>query len=390
MPVSERPELLRYTAPPRLKLVGIVIAALALVIVVVGVLTRVWASHTVDTWTDANSLPVVSVINLNAGNKARNLQLPGNIQAFNSAPIYARVSGYLKKWYADIGAPVKAGQVLAVIDVPDQDQQLAQAKADLGTAVANRKLSAQTATRWNALAKQGAVAPQDVDEKNGDLAAKTAAVAAAKANVDRLNDLETFKKITAPFDGIVTSRGVDIGALITVGTPTATPLFTVADDSKVRLYVNVPQNYSAQVTPGMKATFTVPEFPGQTFPATLIATSQAVDTQSGTVLMQLQADNPKHVLKAGDYAQVQFDLPASTGVIRLPASALIFNDAGTAVAVLGANNKVTIRPVTIVRDLGTAVEIASGLGPNDRVIDNPPDSLRQGDEVRVAAASAGG
>jgi RND family efflux transporter MFP subunit len=382
--------MLRYTAPPRLKLIGIIAGAVAVTIVVVGVLSRVWASHTVETWTDANSLPVVSVINLNTGNKARNLQLPGTVQAFNSAPIYARVSGYLKKWDADIGTKVKAGQVLAIIDVPDQDQQLAQAKADLGTANANRSLSAKTATRWNALAKEGAVAPQDVDEKNGDLAAKSAAVASAMANVDRLAALEAFKKITAPFDGVVTSRGVDIGSLITVGTPGATPLFTVADDSKVRIYVHVPQNYSAQIAPGIKATFTVPEFPGRSFPATLIATAQAVDAQSGTVLMQLQADNPKHALKAGDYAQVLFDLPASTNVIRLPASALIFNDNGTAVAVLGPKNRVEIKPVSIVRDLGTAVEIASNLSRNERVIDNPPDSLRQGDEVRIASASNGG
>ncbi|HEY2070652.1 MAG TPA: efflux RND transporter periplasmic adaptor subunit [Rhizomicrobium sp.] len=380
-------EMLHYTPPRRLRLVGIVAACVAVAVVVVGAVTRVTASHTVTAWTDANTLPAVSVINLAASDKSRDLQFPGTVQAFNSAPIYARVSGYLKKWYVDIGSPVKAGQLLAEIDVPDQDQQLAQAKADLGTAQANERLSAQTAKRWNQLAKVNAVAPQDVDEKNGDLAAKHAATQSAKANVDRFNDLEAFKRITAPFDGTVTSRSVDVGALINVGATGATPLFTVSDDSKVRIYVNVPQDYSSQVTPGMKASFTVPEYPGQVFTATLMANAQSVSAQTGTVLIQLQADNADRKLKAGDYAQVKLDLPAAANTVRLPASALIFNDNGTAVAVLGANNRVTIKPVTIVRDLGTAVEIASSLTKQDRVIDNPPDSLRQGDEVRVTGAS---
>ncbi len=234
--MPEDRNLLGYVPPRRLKLVGIVAAVVAVLIVVVGLVTRVTASRQVDVWTQANALPTVSVINL-AVNEKGNLVLPGNVQAFNSAQLYARVSGYLKKWYVDIGAKVKAGQLLAEIDVPDQDAQLAQARADLNTAIANQKLSAETAKRWNMLAKLNAVAPQDVDEKNADLAAKTAAVASARSNVDRLADLTKFKSITAPFDGTVTSRGVDVGALVTVGTGTvgATPLFTVADDSKVRI-----------------------------------------------------------------------------------------------------------------------------------------------------------
>jgi RND family efflux transporter MFP subunit len=383
--MPDSPDMLRYTPPRRLKLVGTIAAAAAVLIVVVGILTRVTASREVDKWTDANALPTVSVIDLDATGKAGNLSLPGNIQAFNSAPIYARVSGYLKKWYVDIGTKVKAGQLLAEIDIPDQDQQLAQARADLGTAIANRTLSAQTAKRWNALAKESAAAPQDVDEKNADLAAKTAAVASAKANVDRLADLSNFKRITAPFDGTVTSRAVDVGALVNVGVPGSTPLFTVADTSKVRVYVNVPQNYSAQIRPGMAATFTVPEYPGRTFNATLAATAGSVDAQTGSVLIQLQAGNADGGLNAGDYAQVQFDLPASRDTSRLPASALVFADSGTAVALVGRDNRVTMKPVTILRDYGTSVEIASLAGGHGRVIDNPPDSLRQGDEVRVNA-----
>jgi RND family efflux transporter MFP subunit len=379
--------MLRYTPPPRLRLVGIIVACVAVVIVAAGLVTRVLANRSVSEWTADNALPTVSVINLGTDKKNGKLLLPGNVQAINSAPIYARVSGYLKKWYVDIGTPVKAGQLLAEIDVPDQDQQLAQAKADLGTAIANEKLSAETAKRYNLLSKENAVAPLLVDQANGDLAAKTAAVASAKANVDRLNDLTNFKSIVAPFAGIVTSRGTDVGQLVTVGAPTTTPLFTVTDDSKVRIYVNVPQDYSAQVHPGLQATFTVPEYPGQDFTATLVASAQSVDAQSGTVLMQLQAANPDHRLKAGDYAQVDFNLPAGNA-IQLPASALIFNSSGTAVATLGAGNHVVIKPISILRDLGTSVEIASGLSRNDKVIDNPPDSLRSGDQVQVAAADA--
>ncbi|HEY1631380.1 MAG TPA: efflux RND transporter periplasmic adaptor subunit [Rhizomicrobium sp.] len=386
--MPDKPEMLNYSPPKRLKTVGAAAAGVALAIVVVGAITRVTASHDVSEWNEANALPTVSVINLAASDQTRDLEFPGTVQPFNNAPIYARVSGYLKKWYVDIGTPVKAGQLLAEVDVPDQDQQLAQAKADLATAIANQHLSAQTAVRWNKLAKANAAAPQDVDEKNGDLAAKNAAVASAKANVDRIADLENFKKITAPFDGMVTSRGVDVGALVTVGAPGTVPLFTVSDDSKVRLYVNVPQGYSAEIPPGAKASFTVPEYPGQTFTATLMASAQSVSSQTGTVLMQLQADNAGHKLKAGDYAQVKLNLPAGANTIRVPASALIFNDNGTAVATLAPGNKVAIKPVTIVRDLGTAVEITSALTKHDRVINNPPDSLRQGDQVRVTAGGA--
>ncbi|HEY8950399.1 MAG TPA: efflux RND transporter periplasmic adaptor subunit [Rhizomicrobium sp.] len=382
--------MLRTTPPPRLKLIGIVAAVVLAVIVVVGLITRFVGGRAVEAWTADNALPTVSIIDLETSKDASNLVLPGNVQAINAAPIYARVSGYLKKWYVDIGTPVKAGQLLAEIDVPDQDQQYAQAKADYNTALANQRLSAQTARRYNLLGKANAIAPQLVDEANGDLAAKKAAALSAKANMDRLSDLTNFKRIVAPFDGIVTSRGTDVGQLVTVATSTTTspPLFTVADDSKVRIYVNVPQNYSAQLHPGMKATFTVPDYPGQTFTATLMANAQSVNMQSGTVLMQLQADNPGHKLKAGAYAQVSFNLPANTSTIQLPASALIFNENGTSVATVGPNNRVVVKPITITRDMGTSVEIAAGVSRHDKVIDNPPDSLRPGDEVRVTKAAA--
>jgi RND family efflux transporter MFP subunit len=385
--MPDESNMLHYIAPPRLKLIGIIAGCVAILIVIVGLITRAVASRDVGEWTDANALPTVSVVNLAHSNKAGDLALPGNVQAFNNAPIYARVSGYLKKWYVDIGSSVKAGQLMAVIDVPDQDQQYAQAKADLATAIANEKLSAQTAKRYNMLAKLNAVSAEDVDEKNGDLAAKTAAVASAKANVDRLAALESFKNITAPFSGVVTSRGTDVGQLVTTGDPSTPPLFTVSDESKVRIYVNAPQDHSAQIKPGMQASFTVPEYQDQSVPATVMANAQSVNMQTGMVLVQLQADNSEQKFKAGDYAQVVFNIPANTAAIRLPASALMFRDSGMEVAIVEAGGRVAIKPITILRDYGTSVEVAAGLTRRDRVIDNPPDSLRQGDQVRVMPAS---
>lgn len=382
--MSEEPNPLRYLPPRRLKAVGIAALCVAAVVAVLGVVTRVSADQHVEQWTDARAVPVVNVINLGNGVGAQTLVLPGDVQAFNSAPIYARVSGYLKRWSADIGAPVKAGQTLAEIDTPDLDQQLAQAKADLGTAVANEHLSRTTAVRWAGLLTQDAVSQQDADSKNGDLAAKTALTASAQANVARLEALESFKRIAAPFDGVVTTRQTDIGDLISVGTPGAAPLFTVADQSRLRIYVRVPQSYSADIKPGMTASFTVPEHPGQSFVANLATSADAITPQSGTLLIQLQIDNRDRALKPGDYAQVRFNLPAQTGAIQVPATTLMFRDAGMAVAVVGPDGRVAMKSVTIGRDLGTTVEIASGLTSADRIIDNPPDSLRAGDLVKIA------
>jgi RND family efflux transporter MFP subunit len=386
---AEPSEMLRHTPPRHLKTLGLAALCVAGAAVALGVVSRVHADQTVSGWTAARAIPTVKVISLN-GVAAGTLVLPGDVQAFHTAPIHARVSGYLKRWDADIGASVKAGQLLAEIDTPDLDQQLAQAKADLGTALANQHLAETTAQRWAQLLAKDAVSHQDADVKNGDLEAKTAAVAAAQANVQRLEALESFKRITAPFDGVVTTRATDIGALISVGGPTDVPLFTVADEKKLRIYVRVPQSYSAAIKPGMAASFTVPEYPGRRFTARLATTAQAVAPQSGTLLIELQIDNADGALKPGDYAQVKFDLPAETDAIRAPASALMFRDAGMSVAVLGPDNQVAIKPVTISRDLGTTVEIGAGLTRADRVIDNPPDSLRAGDRVRVASAVANG
>ncbi len=376
--------ILRHTPPPRMKTIGLCAAGAAAIIIAAGLISRVQADQSLKSWTDDQAIPVVKVLNLKGSVAGGALILPGNVQAFYDAPIHARVAGYLKKWYADIGTPVKTGQLLAEIDTPDLDQQLVQAKADLATAVANQRLSDTTAKRWAGLLAQDAVSHQDADQKNGDLAAKTALVAAAQANVQRLEALESFKRITAPFDGVVTTRSTDIGALISVGGPTDIPLFTVADEKRLRVYVQVPQAYTGDIHSGMTATFTVPEYPGKVFTAQLAASAHAIAPATGTQTIQLQIDNADLTLKSGDYAQVHFALPADSGAIRAPASALMFRDAGMSVAVLGPDGRVVIKPVSIGKDLGSTVEIASGLTAADRVIDNPPDSLRAGDKVKIA------
>jgi RND family efflux transporter MFP subunit len=387
--MPEEPDPLRHTMPRRLKTVGVAALCVAVGVAALGVITRVSADQQVKGWTDAEAIPTVTVIDLRGSAREQGLVLPADIQALNTAPIYARVSGYLKRWYVDIGAVVKAGQILAEIDTPDLDQQLAQAKADLGTAVANEHLSKTTAVRWNGLLAQDAVSQQAADMKNGDLEAKVAMTAASRANVARLEALESFKRVTAPFAGVVTTRSTDIGDLITAGVPTSTPLFTVADESRLRIYVRVPQNYSADIKPGMTATFSVPEHPGRTFVATLAASAEAITPLSGTLLVQLQIDNSDRALKPGAYARVRFSLPPQSGAIQVPATALMFRDAGMSVAVIGSNGRVAMKTIIVGRDLGQTVQVASGLTPADRVIDNPPDSLRAGDRVRIANASVG-
>jgi RND family efflux transporter MFP subunit len=371
-----------------LKPAGVVGAALAVLIVAGGLVSRVSAGQDLKVRTEAEAVPTVNLIAPTLADGEQSLVLPGSVQAFYDAQIHARVSGYLKRWYQDIGAQVKAGQVLADIDTPELDQQLIQARANLATAVANQRLAQTTSKRWTSLLADDAVSRQEAEEKSGDLDAKTSLVKAAQADVQRLVALSAFKRITAPFDGVVTGRTTDIGALIAAGTPNDPGLFTVADVHRLRIYVKAPQAYSADVHPGMTAQLTVPEHPGQTFTATLVSTNGAVSDQTGTMLIELQIDNASGALKPGDYAQVRFILPPRVGTIRLPASALMFRRQGMAVATLGAGDRVVMKSITIARDLGTSVEIASGIAPTDRVIDSPPDSLTSGEVVRVADHTA--
>jgi RND family efflux transporter MFP subunit len=301
--------------------------------------------------------------------------------------VYARVNGYLKSWSVDIGTPVKSGQVLAVIETPELDQQLKQSEANLETALANERLTEITSNRWKNLLASDSVSKQEADEKNGDNEAKKALVSAAKADVYRLQALASFKQITAPFDGLVTSRKTDIGALINAGHDAGHELFTVADTRKLRLYVNVPQNYAHKVTIGMKADLDVPSFPGKTFEATLTANSGAVNENSGTMLIELEVDNKTGELMPGGYGNVHFKLPFDNNLVQIPASALVFRKDGLSIATLTPDNHVAYRKIQISHDQGSVVEIASGVSTTDRVIDNPPDSLENGDLVRVNGGS---
>jgi RND family efflux transporter MFP subunit len=330
----------------------------------------------------------VDVISPKAAPQNEGLTLPGQVDANYNAVIHARVSGYLNRWWVDIGAHVKKGQLLADIDTPELDQQLEQAKANLATAMANESLAKTTAERWTSLLARDAVSKQETDEKNGDYLAKAALVQASKADVDRLNALESFKRIVAPFDGVVTARNTDIGALIAAGNPSDPGLFTVADVHQLRIYVHVPQAYSAQIKLGSPVALTVPEYPDRVFQATISTTSGAIGAQSGAILVELSLDNADNALKPGEYTQARFALPPAPNVVTLPASALMLRPTGMTVAVLGPDSRVQLRTVKIQQDLGATVDIASGVGPSDRVIDSPPDSLEDGQPVKISHPAA--
>jgi membrane fusion protein, multidrug efflux system len=371
-----------------LKLVGIVVLLAAAGVVTTGIFTRVHAKQEMTAWSAQQAVPTVVAYTPNRQGATQSLILPGHLSAFVNAPIYARVPGYLHAWYADIGTHVKAGQLLGLIDTPDLDQQLLQAKADLQNAQANEKLAASTAKRWTEMLKQDSVSQQDTDEKTSDLDAKQATVAAAQANVNRLEALESFKRITAPFDGIVTARKTDIGALIDAGGGDGHELFTVSDARQLRVYVSVPQSDAAAIKPGMTATLTVPERPGMKFDAKLVDTDDSITPSSGTLLVQLAVDNQNGLLIPGEYTEVHFAMPTNPHSLLIPASSLIFRQSGLQVAVVGKDDHAVLKPVTIATDLGTQVEIGSGLDASDRVIDNPPDSIANGDAVRLSTTHA--
>ena len=373
-----------------LRIAALVAVAIAVLVVSSGIATRASNSRHLRQLTTAQAQPVVTVTAPQRGTTSYAMELPGRLQAYSRAPIYARVNGYLKSWSVDIGSSVQAGQLLAEIEAPDLDQQLSQAKADLMTAQANAALATTTAVRWQQLFKTDSVSRQDVDMKNGDFAAKQAIVKATKANVDRLQVMEGFKKIVAPFSGIVTARLTDVGALINAGSGAGLELFVVSDTHKLRLYVNVPQTYVARVTPGTKAQITVPERPGQTFTATVEASAQAVDPASGSTLVQLAVDNEAGELFPGAFANVRFDLPLASANLRVPASALIVDHSGVRVATIGPDGRVAFKPVQIARDLGDVIEISAGLAATDRIIDSPPDGIDNGDRVRLAPGATSG
>jgi RND family efflux transporter MFP subunit len=380
------PESAPATPKPRRRGLAIAgtIAALVLVVVVInGVWDRNSSAARLKEVTDVQSVPTVALVLPSAANNTSHLDLPGRLEAYYQAPIYARVSGFLKAWYVDIGSQVKAGQLLAEIEAPDLDQQLVQAKGSLASAQAAEALARVTAQRWVTLGGTNTVAKQSVDEKTGDLGVKEANTKAAQANVDRLQVLSEFKRVVAPFDGVVTVRNTDVGALINADSSAGLALFVVSDVKKLRLMINVPQNYVPAVKINAKVDITVPEYPGKVYSGLVEASARAVDVASGTTRMQVVVDNGSGELMPGAFANTRVELPQSSQVLSIPAAALIFDERGLHVATVDSGNKVVLKPVTIARDLGQVIEIATGLSRDDRVIENPPDGLSSGDSVRV-------
>jgi RND family efflux transporter MFP subunit len=376
----------RHQRPKHLAGIGLGILAVAAAAATYGIISRRSTETSLTAWTNDQALPVVSVKTPENGPATRTLTLPGDVEAFYEAPIYARVSGYLHAWMQDIGAKVKAGQTLATIDTPDLDQEMAQAQADLNTAKANLALAELTAKRWHALLSSNSVSVQSADEKEGSAAAERATVNAQQAHVDRLKALESFKRLAAPFDGIVTVRNTDVGALIGAGSNAATPLFKVADMHEMRVYVRVPQSYASQLVVGMRASLREPQYPGVSFPARLVTTSRSVAADSRTVLIELMAPNPEGKLWAGTYAEVTFDLPGDTGVLRVPSSALIFRSHGAQIATVDSQKRVVLKDVVVGRNLGTDIEIESGLSATDKVVTAPPDTLENGEQVDLTSS----
>lgn len=387
----------------KLRWVGLTAAVVAIAAAAAGILERQRQQAEVRQWTDQQAVPIVSVITPQRGVTGAQTVLPGDVQAWYEAPIYARVSGYLKNWYFDYGAHVKKGELLAEIDAPDLDAQYAAAQATLTSAKAlvnvreaEKAFAETTYARWRD-SPQGVVSVQERESKKADygtavanLNAAQANVSAAQGEVDRLAALESFKRILVPFDGVVTARETDIGALINagsgVGGGTGPELFRVADVHEMRIFVQVPQQMSAGIRNGLNARLYLPQHPDKTFEAVVATTSEAIRTASRTLVVELYADNPDGLLQPGAYAEVHFELPSDPNMVRIPTSALLFREHGLEVAVVGSDNRISLRPITLGRNLGTQVEVLKGLTPADRIVNSPPDSLATGDVVRAATA----
>jgi RND family efflux transporter MFP subunit len=364
----------------------IVLVAIVLVggIVYRGIAARTKEAGTLFHETQEMAMPSVLVIHPKTASNSQEVVLPASVQAFTDAPIYARTNGYLKRWLVDIGAHVKAGQLLAEIDTPEVDQQLQQARADLNTAQANYNLAEITATRYQGLLKTDAISKQDVDNAVGDFQAKKAMVASAQSNVKRLEETQSFQKIFAPFDGVITARKIDIGALINSGNGgVAQELFHIAQIYRLRVYVNVPQTYSRAAKPGLGADVTLAEFPGRRFQGKLVRTAESIDPASRSLLVEVDVANPTGEILPGAFAEVHFKLPAGTSTVTLPVNTLIFRAEGLQVAAIMGGNQVNLISVTLGRDFGNEVEVVAGLRGDESIVLNPPDSLEAGEKVRI-------
>ena len=378
--------------PRRRTAIFVAVAALAVLALLVysGIHSRAVAESRLTQRTQEAAIPTVAVIFPKEGAPTQEIVLPGNTQAFSDAPIYARTNGYLKRWYFDIGAHVRKGQLLAEIETPELDQQLQQARADLDTAQANLNIAKITAARWQDLVSTGSVSQQETDQAASNLTGVKAAFESSSANVRRLEQLQSFERIYAPFDGIITARNTDIGALIDAGASTQPrELFHIAAIRTLRLYVAVPEVYSRAARSGAPATLTLDEFPSQTFRGTLVRNANAIDLASRTLLVEVDVDNPTGQLLPGAYVFVHLKLPDQTHSVTIPSNTLIFRKEGLQVGVV-RNDKVELLPVKISRDYGNSVEIVSGLQPSDAVVVDPSDSLVGGMSVRLSSKPAGG
>jgi RND family efflux transporter MFP subunit len=380
------------SAPPRLSplswlgIVILIVAAAAAIgyVIATGIASRVHAAETLKRETLDSAIPSVTAVHPKRGAPTEEIALPGNAQAYVATPIYARTNGYLKAWYFDIGAHVKSGQLLAEIETPEVDRQLDQARADLATAQANYDLAETTATRYQSLLKSESVAKQDVEDRVGDLHAKKAMVDSARFNLQRLEEMQRFQKVYAPFDGVITARNIDIGALINAGANApGKELFDIAATGRLRVYVNVPQQYSRDVTPGGAAELTLAEFPGRRFAGSIVRSSDAIDPASRTLLTEVDVENGRGELLPGAFLSVHLKLRSKAATVVIPVNTLIFRSEGMEVAVV-RGDKAELTAVTIGRDYGTEVEVLSGLVPGDEVIENPSDSLVSGAQVRIA------
>jgi RND family efflux transporter MFP subunit len=364
--------------------VGLLIVAL--ILVTWGEVHRVLARSALRQKTADEAAPIVVTVAPTRSGLGEELVLPGTVQAYSEARIYARTNGYLKSWLVDIGSAVRKGQLLAEIDTPEVDQQLAQAIADLATARANEALSNTTNRRWNDLLATESVSKQDADEKAGDAAAKKAIAESAAANVSRLRQLESFKRVVAPFDGIITARNTDIGALINAGESAGSELFRVADTHKLRIYVQVPEPYAAATKPGLEADLRFSEQAGKGYAATTVRTANALDPVLRTLQVELELDNAQNQLFPGAYAEVHFKMAGSASSVRLPANTVLFRAPGPQVAIVDAQHRIQLKSIVQGRDFGGTIEVLSGLGPDDAVVVNPPDSIVDGATVRVTSS----
>jgi membrane fusion protein (multidrug efflux system) len=365
----------------------LVLAVAAIAVAYTGISARRHDDEKLKQWTEEQAIPPVAAVTPQRGGETRELVLPGNVDAFYSAAIHSQVMGYVQEWRKDIGAKVHQGDVLAVVDTPELDDRIAVAQSELAKAKANLALAKVTAARWDSLRHTAAVSQQEADEKDSDARAQAAQVDAAQSNVDRLKAQKAFSNIVAPFDGVVTARNVDVGSLVRADGVDTPPLFTVADIHQMRVYVPVPETYAASLKDGMKATLELPEYPDRKFDATIATTSHAIDRKSRSLLVELIADNKDGALSPGAFARIRFEIPPDPNTLRIPASAILFRSDAPRVAVIGLDNRVALKKVQIVRDLGTEVEITGGLNPDKRIVANPPDSIGEGEEVRVMEAA---